>query len=65
MSGLKKKEYKTNLVNLVNQWGEKLNTNINLFQSEDFDFKLQKEDNLKYTPYIPDKSIWKIIKSNT
>jgi len=51
----------TTLRNQVFQWGVHLDTKINLFQTEDFDFKLQKGDKKKYTPSIPDNSIWKIV----
>lgn len=60
-----KKIDKTTLQNQVCQWGVHLDTNISLFQSEDFDFKFQKGNKEKYTPSIPEKSIWKIIKEET
>jgi hypothetical protein len=52
---------KVTLRNQVFEWGMKLDTNINLFQSEDFDFKSQKREG-KYTPTIPINCIWEIIK---
>ncbi|MDP2947174.1 MAG: hypothetical protein Q8N88_03590 [Nanoarchaeota archaeon] len=52
---------KAKLRNQVFEWGMHLDTNINLFQTEDFDFKLQKTLG-KYTPTIPNNSIWEIIK---
>lgn len=52
---------KAELINQVYKWGMHLGTNIDLFQSEDFDFKIQKGEG-KYTPTIPVNSIWEIIK---
>jgi hypothetical protein len=56
---------KYNMAQLRNQvfdWGTELDTNINLFQTQDFDFKNQKHEG-KYTPFIPTNSIWEIIKA--
>lgn len=51
---------KSTLRNQVFEWGMLLDTNINLFQSNDFDFKLQKGEG-GYTPTIPIDSIWEIL----
>ena len=54
---------KFNMAQLRNQvfdWGTELDTNINLFQTQDFDFKIQKQEG-KYTPFIPISSIWEIV----
>ena len=53
---------KATLIKQVFNWGVELDTNINLFQSEDFDFKYQKGEG-KYTPKIPSNGIWEIIKA--
>jgi len=53
---------KAQLRNQVFEWGMKLDTNIHLFQSDDFDFKMQKKEG-KYTPSIPNNSVWGIIKA--
>jgi hypothetical protein len=55
-----KKYEKTQLRDQIFEWGMHLNTNINLFQTEDIDFKLLKSIG-KYTPAIPINSIWEII----
>lgn len=51
---------KATLRNQVFKWGTKLDTNIHLFQSEDFDFKSQKGEG-KYIPKVPINSIWEFI----
>lgn len=57
-----RKYNKKELINKVHKWGKQLDISISLFQSEDFDFELQRVGNKdKYTPSIPDKSIWKIV----
>ena len=55
-----KKYDKTQLRDQVFEWGMRLDTNINLFQTEDIDFKLQKIAG-KYTPTMVINSIWEII----
>ena len=55
-----KKYDKTQLRDQIFEWGMDLDTIINLFQSEDIDFKLQKSIG-KYTPAIAINSIWEII----
>jgi hypothetical protein len=56
-----KKIPKNKLRNKVFDWGIQLDTNINLFQSENFDFEAQKGSKKNYTPSIPTNSIWEII----
>ena len=51
---------KAQLRDQIFEWGMRLDTNINLFQTEDIDFKLQKSTE-KYTPAIAVNSIWEII----
>lgn len=51
---------KATLSNQVLEWKTKLETEIHLFQSEDFDFKSQKGEG-KYIPNGPINSIWEII----
>ena len=55
-----KKSDKTLFKNQVFEWGMRLDANINLFQTEDIDFKLRKSIG-KYTPAISINSIWEII----
>lgn len=52
---------KAKLSNQVSEWGELLGASINLFQSKNFDFELQKGDKEKYTPSILTNSTWEII----
>ncbi len=54
----KKKIDRKALKTKVLKWGMALDTNIYLFQSDDFNFKSQKTGKKKYTPSIPDKGIW-------
>ena len=51
---------KAKLSNEVFDWGIHLGTNIQLFQSDDFNFKSQKGEG-KYTPSIPINNIWENI----
>lgn len=55
-----KKYDKIQLRDQISEWGRLLDTNINLFQTVDFDFKSQKSTG-KYTPAIAINSIWEII----
>ena len=53
---------KAQLRNQVYDWGMQLDTNINIFQTQNFDFRSQKHEG-KYSPFIPANSIWEIIKA--
>jgi len=56
----KQKRDRITLTKKVFDWSKTLDTNIHLFQSEDFNFKSQKGVG-KYTPSIPINGIWEII----
>lgn len=51
-----KNNYQDNLFKYISQWSKELGININLFQTDDFDFKRQKGDRERYAPDLYGKN---------
>ena len=51
---------KSSKIDQISEWSARLNVDLNLFKSDDFDFKVQSM-HIKYTPFVSTDDVWKII----